>query len=145
LSAQPQNENLEVCPNCGNFVDHLNEVDGFCGACSENEKSPSSTKSLLHTESRIERWLTTNADTIEDTMVRYEISANEAIRIIAQYTPENATCACCGSEVKHVRHDSFFCNKTDKCKKARRYYKYLTYEKGLDKEEAFEKAVRKFK
>lgn len=143
--SQPQlsNEGLnEVCPNCGKFVDSLND-DGWCGDCSGESPTPS--KSLNGTESRLERWLNTNADTIEEIMVAREITAIEAIRIIAQDTPTVATCAVCGSEADHVRHDKFFCSKTQACLKARRYYKYLVYEKGMSKTDAFDKAESKYK
>jgi hypothetical protein len=55
-------------------------------------------------------------------------------------------CVICEEVIEHAtqgRH--FLCNKHPRCKRARRYYKYLRFEKGLDKEQAINAAIAKFK
>lgn len=134
----------EVCPNCGKFVDALTD-SGWCGACTKSPAPSNRIKHKKHKESRIERWLTNNADTIESLMTLYKIPPTEAIRIVALEDAPASTCALCGSEVSRTRHQNFFCSKNLSCRKARRYYKYLIYDKGFNKPDAFTLAIRRFK
>lgn len=136
----------ELCPNCGEFFDCLNDDTGFCGNCSKElgvGVSSSETPTIVQ-ESRIEVWLRRNADILESSMLEQQIPAKEAIKKLAEET--KVYCLCCGNQIQRAtngRH--FFCNKQPHCRKARRYYKYLQYEKGFSKELALEKAVEKFK
>lgn len=113
--------------------------DGWCGGCSDENPTPTKP------ESRLEKWLTDNANEIEDLMRLLNLDAVEAITIIAVENKIVATCAICGSHVKRTRHQNFFCSNTEQCLKARRYYKYLVYEKNTDKEDAFNRTLEKFK
>jgi hypothetical protein len=133
----------ELCPNCGNFVDSLNDVTGFCGSCSgvgEFTQSPTPNDKAL----RLELWLTEKSDIIESVMLTDRVTAKVAIKKLAQDSVPR--CQCCNEPMPHTtagRH--IFCSKNDKCKKARRYYKYLVYEKGIDKDEARNTALERFK
>lgn len=136
----------ELCPSCGEFVDELNEQTGFCVSCSNGvgvfeEKGPTPIKSVK--AERLELWLTENADTIEDLMLADNITAKEAIKLIVQN--EKPTCQVCGDEMPHTtagRH--IICTKKPECRKARRYYRYLVYERGIEKEHALRNTLERF-
>lgn len=114
-----------MCPDCGEFVDKLDEWTGFCFNCTP------STQPL----SRVERWLIKYADTVEYVMQEQHITAKLAI--IEVHATYKATCIICHAPIKHGTHGRhFICSATPECRKARRRYKYLIYEKGLDKQEA---------
>lgn len=113
---------------------------GWCGACSNMEPH-----TYIKPNQRFENWLTKNANDIEDLMQLLDLKASEAIRIITADNPPESICAICGNNVKRTRHQNFFCSSTPECLKARRYYKYLVYEKNTDKEDAFNRTVRKYK
>lgn len=140
------NKSDELCPLCGNFVDRLNEQTGFCVQCSTSvgvfeDKGPTLVKS--ERAQRLELWLLENADTIEDIMLSDSITAKEAIKIIAQNG--KPACQICGDDMPHTtagRH--IFCTKRPECRKARRYYRYLVYEKHIDKEQALNKTLERF-
>jgi len=118
---------LQICPDCGEFVDELNEQTGWCFNC-----SPSAHHNSV---SRVERWLIRYADTVEFVMQVQSITAKLAI--IEVHATYKATCIICHSPIKHGTHGRhFLCNSTPECKKARRRYKYLIYDKGLTKEAA---------
>lgn len=142
----PVPELNELCPSCGNFVDYLIESTGFCGSCSIgvgvfDDKVPTPIKS--EKAQRLELWLTENADTIEDIMLSDNLTAKEAIRLIVQNG--KPTCQCCGDEMPHTtagRH--IFCTKKPQCRKARRYYRYLVYEKNVSKGDALNKTLERF-
>lgn len=132
----------ELCPSCGEFVDELIEETGFCRECSgvgDSSESPT----LNGKAKRRELWLRENADIIEGVMLDAQTTAKDAIIRLA--VNEVSRCECCGEEMPHTtvgRH--FFCSKHEKCRKARRYYKYLVYEKNVKKEEARKTAIERF-
>ncbi len=133
----------DLCPNCGEFVDHLDEQTGFCEKCtgvgSVNTKGPTSTDKA----SKLELWLRTNANTIEDFMLAENVSAKFAIRELMQL--EKPHCRTCGNEMPHTtpgRH--MVCTKRPECRKARRYYRYLVYEKHESKEKALEQTLERY-
>ena len=129
-------ENNELCPNCGNFTDQLDEVSGFCLTCNPSEKPPQA-------YNRIEIWLVKNADLIEERMLANNQPAKVVISEIMQQS--KAVCLVCGSNIDHGTKDRHkICKKTPNCKKARRYYSYLKHEKGLTSEEALKNTVTKF-
>lgn len=140
-------ETNELCPNCGNFVDYLNELTGFCVSCSSgvgvfDEKAPTPNAKNKRAQ-RLELWLTENADIIEDIMLAENKTAKEAIKLIVQ--DGKPTCQCCGDEMPHTtagRH--MICTKRPECRKARRYYRYLVYEKNVNKEVALDKTLERF-
>jgi predicted RNA-binding Zn-ribbon protein involved in translation (DUF1610 family) len=120
----------EFCPDCGNFVDALNETTGFCYDC-----TPLSQQTPQPEASRIERWLMKYADTIEFVMQKEQTTAKLAI--LEVHATYRATCIICNRQIRHGTHGRhFICNSTPACKKARRRYKYLIYDKGFTKEEA---------
>jgi hypothetical protein len=134
----------ELCPSCGNFVDALYESTGFCESCSNGVgvfdiKTPTPNAKQI----RLELWLTENADTIEDVMLADNITAKDAIRILAQN--DKPVCQICGDDMPHTtpgRH--VFCKKREGCRKARRYYSYLVYEKGIEKDHALRNTLERF-
>lgn len=92
---------------------------------------------------RLELWLTKHADTIEDIMLADNITAKDAIRILVQ--DDKPVCQVCGDEMPHTtagRH--VFCTKKEECRKARRYYRYLVYEKGIAKDHALRNTLERF-
>jgi predicted RNA-binding Zn-ribbon protein involved in translation (DUF1610 family) len=141
LSLTHSTQNEELCPNCGNFVNELNEVSGFCLDCSPNGVGFSGKKPEF---SRLENWLHKNASVIEETM----LARNQAAKVVIREIMLNskAVCVICGSNIDHGTKDRHkICRKTPQCKKARRYYSYLKYEKGMTPEKALEAVVAKFK
>jgi hypothetical protein len=132
LSTSPRHGS-ELCPDCGEFVDELDEWTGYCKECtlSTNHHVPAS---------RVERWLVKYADTVEFVMQKQNTTAKLAI--IEVHATYKATCVICQSPIKHGTHGRhFLCNKTPECKKARRRYKYLIYDKGMSKAEALEAII----
>jgi len=126
MSRSPQSEQ-EFCTECGQFVDQLNEWTGWCKDCSlSTQPNP---------VSRVERWLIKYADTVEYVMQEQRITAKLAI--IEVHATYKATCIICDEPIKHGTHGRhFICSSTPECRKARRRYKYLIYEKGFTKESA---------
>jgi len=134
----------EFCPDCGEFVASLNDITGFCENCTPSTAVVPSKKEGGTTAVNRSKWLNTNADKIEATMQNYNINASAAIKVIAAQSA--VVCICCGEFIPHAtagRH--FLCNKNPQCKRARRYYKYLHYEKGVEPEQALVTAINKFK
>lgn len=132
----------DLCPNCGEFVDHLDKVTGFCDKCSGvgsvNTKGPTPSKAQ-----KIELWLQQNADRIESFMLAENVNAKFAIRELMQL--EKPHCRTCGNEMPHTtagRH--IFCTKKPECRKARRYYRYLVYEKHESKEKALKLTLERY-
>jgi hypothetical protein len=118
----------DFCPDCGEFVNpkEMNEQTGFCLSCSPSAHPPIS---------RIERWLIKYADTVEYVMQVQQTTAKLAI--VEVHSTYRATCIICNVPIKHGTHGRhFICNTTIECKKARRRYKYLLYDKGYTKEAA---------
>jgi len=79
-------------------------------------------------------WLERNADKIEDYMLR-GIPLSDAMKMVRR--DNRPVCLCCGDVILYGtggRH--LFCNKRVECRKMRRRYKYLVYDKGLDKDTA---------
>ena len=129
MNKAPQ-QGTEFCPDCGEFVNELNEWTGFCFDC-----TPSTHPSQITPPSRIERWLIKYADHVEYVMQVQHTSAKLAI--VEVHATYRATCIICHSPIKHGTHGRhFICNATTECKKARRRYKYLIYDKGFTKEAA---------
>lgn len=134
----------ELCPNCGKFVDSLNELTGFCDSCSPKWNVGFPSERTPQPNKRLKNWLTKNAEEIEKRMLADGLTAKVAISEIAQIS--KAVCLCCGDEIPHgTKGRHVICNKRTKCRKARRYYSYLKYEKGHSKQEALEKALKKFR
>lgn len=132
MATTPQPDQ-EFCPDCGDFVDALNEQTGFCFSCTPSAQS-------LIVPTRLEKWLTKNAELIECTMRDYTITAKQAILYVS--TEHRARCVICNRIIRHGTYGRhFICNTTPECKKARRRYKYLIYDKGFTKEEALQQII----
>src|SRR4029077_14316321 len=113
IAANAAQVGQEFCPDCGEFVDELNEQTGFCYNCTQ------SAHSSTPVVSRLEKWLCKYADTIEEEMRSCDIGAIEAIANVL--SSHQATCMICDRIIKHGtfgRH--FICSSTPQCKKARR-------------------------
>jgi endogenous inhibitor of DNA gyrase (YacG/DUF329 family) len=131
----------ELCPNCGNFVESLNEISGFCSNC---DPAPVGVLDPHSAPTRLESWLHENANRIEVVMGDYGVKAKYAIKIVA--AQEAVICIICGDQiVRATANRHFICNKKPACKRARRYYKYLRFEKGMEKDQAISAVVYKFK
>ena len=126
-------QGTEFCPDCGEFVDELNEWTGFCFDCTPSTHPPQTPNQAP--PSRIERWLIKYADHVEYVMQVQHTTARLAI--VEVHATYKATCVICHNPIRHGTHGRhFICNATTECKKARRRYKYLIYDKGFTKEAA---------
>jgi hypothetical protein len=121
-------------------VESLNPITGWCISCSKTDaniclicgrETNGATYCATHRRSA---WLERNADKIED-YIEKGYTVTESISKVRE--SNRPVCLSCGGVIEHGtggRH--FFCNKHDKCRKARRRYKYLIYDKGFNKEDA---------
>jgi hypothetical protein len=133
----------EFCPNCGNFVNVLGE-NGFCADCGGFPQGkpkifPLSFKKKLW----LEKWLQSHAEQIESVMVTHSVSARSAIQAVASDT--TARCILCNRVIEHGTYGRhFLCTRNLECRKARRFYKYLRYEKNLTKDAALTRVKEKY-
>ena len=137
-------QTLEVCPSCGDFG-ILNPQTGWCTSCS-NEHQPVCNRcgtpvevGSLCWECRRLTWLETNAERIEDKLLDGQ-SLRESIKDV--HDEIRSSCIICGNPIRrgtNGRH--FICNNSPQCKKARRRYKYLMYDKGYSKARAIEMVI----
>jgi hypothetical protein len=80
------------------------------------------------------RWLERNAEAIEAMMME-GLSVRAAIAAVS--SNNRPTCLCCGGVIRHGTRDRhFFCRKHPECRRMRRRYKYLVYDKRYSKEKA---------
>lgn len=120
---------LEVCSNCGDFVERLQDSTGWCPSCS----SPTSRYCSCGTEltngkskcgsCRYELFLTTNADALEYYLAKgYTLEAAKQ-QVFADNRPN---CICCGEPIHGGRQGAaFFCSRYKRCKSAKRRYRTL--------------------
>jgi len=128
---QPQyNEDIEVCPNCGDLVDVLNDTTGWCDSCSGVTPSNSCIRCGQEIGSGIRCsrckylfWLDCNADQIERLMATDGIKASKAKRlVIEQNRPK---CLSCGEPIHRGMKDrDLFCNTKPECRRAGNAYDY---------------------
>jgi hypothetical protein len=125
----------ELCPSCGNFVDELIDVTGFCKKCSYEAghciicgAKASDEEHSLCSRHRRELWLSTNADSIERYMA-LGFSFKTAKEKVRRDNGTKVNCLCCGGPAK-----SLFCTKTKKCRAARERMKYMIHRKGVPRE-----------
>ena len=135
---QSQTAQVEVCPSCGEFA-KLITTTGWCKSCSGSYCNrcgdPANGTSYCNYCRKI-RWLERNAETIEDYMLEGQ-SFKEACLSVANVIRPN--CIICDEPIERGtsgRH--FICTKHPECRKARRRYRYLIYDKGYSKELAIE-------
>ena len=144
----------EWCPSCGDGVDRLNPVTGFCFSCSPDvvgyyipcetcgkDFLPSQNSRKTCITCRRVQWLVRNADSIEMVMVHYNNTS--VVQAILKVADDNRPrCAKCGDKIKQgTRGRTLFCGKRDDCRRAAvRYYNYRK-RNGLSDDDALERAV----
>jgi hypothetical protein len=106
---------VECCPNCGEFVDALNDETGWCDSCSGVVPAQPSWYVL---------WLERNADEIERVMVIHCCSAGKAKQIVA--VTNRPMCLCCKNPIKRGNTSrDLFCSATPECKRAQSTFRRL--------------------
>lgn len=117
---------MEYCSNCGKDVVTLVESTGWCISCSTEicpicGKKKRKERELCFSCTRI-KWLEVHADEIEELQSKgFSLSkAREAI-----YDKNRPSCLVCNKKISGARGSALFCNRTAKCKQARRRYRTL--------------------
>lgn len=142
----------EWCPSCGNGVDRLHPITGFCFKCSQSidgktvcencgeDFTPYQNSRKTCLKCRNLQWLERNADSIERVMVHFQINAIQAIQRV--YDDNRPRCAMCGDKIKHgTRGRTTFCKKRDECRRAAvRFYNYRK-RNNMSDDEALERAL----
>jgi len=134
---------LEVCPECGNFCDALNEHTGWCYQCSppncDKCGGPRTSDHKTCISCQREAWVIRNADRLEELIAQGLDYSNAKSKIVSE---NRAICVVCSSEIpgKH-KQNTLFCKKNKECRKARkRYIRGLG--NGKSKVESLEEALR---
>lgn len=118
---------LEICRNCGNEVEELDEYTGFCYNCSPkrcercNKRSVPKGKHFCNSCTRI-IWLETHADEIEE-LQSGGLSLTAARQAI--YANNRPVCLVCHQPMNHANVSASFCQRTKDCRSARRRYRTL--------------------
>jgi hypothetical protein len=136
-------EPSEVCSNCGDFVERLNEETGWCYSCSPPTCNkcggPRTSDHKVCIGCQREAWYERNAEQLEE-YISKGLSLSEAkSKIIGE---NRAICVVCSSSIpgKHKKN-TLFCKKNEECRKSR--WKYLErIKQGKSQEEALEYALR---
>jgi len=123
-----QNTQYEVCANCGNLVETLDDVTGWCYTCAGIEERPLVNWYI--------KWLTINADEIERMMVFHCVTVSTAKKIVAQNN--RPICLCCKKPINRGNKRSVFCTTTPKCRIAQKVFDRSHH---LSREEAIQKAL----
>lgn len=134
---------VEVCPNCGDFTESLNETTGFCKKCSPRvcsrcgEVPPNDGHSLCIACQR-ELWWERNADQLEVYIAQGQTLSEARERIEVE---NRAICISCSQPIpgRH-RETTLFCARTEQCRKAKRSYIWKI-EKGIPRDLALEEVV----
>lgn len=144
---------LEWCPNCGEGVDKLNSLTGFCPKCSfqvtgkkecercGREFIPYQNSRTQCTPCRNLAWLERNADAVERVMVHY--GSTDVVNAIQKvYDDNRPRCAMCGDKLKHgTRGRTKFCGKRDECRRASIRYHHYRKRNGMSDDDALERAI----
>lgn len=144
---------LEWCPNCGEGVEKLNPLTGFCSDCSYSatgkrecercgrEFTPYQNSRTKCNSCLNEEWLGRNADSIERVMAHYgSTDVLSAIQLV--YDDNRPRCVMCGDKLKHgTRGRTVFCNKRDECRRASIRYHNYRKRNGMSAEAALERAI----
>lgn len=122
----------EVCPSCGNFVDHLDIETGFCLECLGISQSQclGCTKPFhkdtphrkLCATCRDERWLERHADELEEFLV---YGARMAFAKREVYKRNRPVCIVCSKPIKGAAEGASFCTATIECRRWRKRYRTL--------------------
>lgn len=143
----------EVCASCGDFVDRLNPVTGFCFQCSPdvvgnyipcetcgNDFIPHQNSRRVCITCRRREWLSKNADSVERVMVHHQVIASDAIIRVAN--DNRPRCAMCGDKIKGgTRGRTKFCGKKDQCRRAAIRYHNYRKRNNLPDDIALEQAI----
>jgi hypothetical protein len=132
----------DYCPNCGNFVDELDEASGWCFdcsgtgvarcmACGDNFHKDQPHRKLCP-KCRDERFLERHADTLED-YLSYGARIGFAKREV--YKQNRPVCIACGNPMNLSKAGATFCKRTIECRRWRRRYRTLK-EKYHDSKQA---------
>lgn len=131
MSALPQDE---LCPNCGEFVSHLDRATGFCKSCTGGGDSDSDYEKL-------ESYLAANADHLEFFMMQGH-ALYRAIDLSYADNQKYRTCASCGGFIERGGPRSIFCRKNKRCRALVRRYEYLYTHKGMSKAQALAEVLK---
>lgn len=153
--SQPAYSEQELCPECGEFFDSLNEETGWCNSCSgvtpcQGCNEPLDERAITANEHLCNKckyinWLEANADQIDRVMVTQQVTASIAKKIVI--ADNRPICVSCGNPIKggskasSNKPQSLFCTKTAKCRKAQNAYRYYYNFKRLTHEEALQRAL----
>jgi hypothetical protein len=135
---------VEFCIKCGNDVEELNPLSGWCIACSTDYcpkcgKLKKNNRELCNSCIRI-KWLEDHADEIEEEQSK-GLSLSKAREAI--YDKNRPTCLVCNNKISGANGSALFCNKTTKCKQAKRRYRTLrTGAHNLPPQVAVEQVLR---
>lgn len=131
-SANTFTAELELCPSCGNLVYELDELTGWCYACSGTSKveclscGEGFTKDAPHRKlcpkCRDERWLARNANSLEVLLQHGYTITNAKQQVYEHNRPK---CLSCGAVLTGARNGALFCTKTKECRAWRRRYRTL--------------------
>lgn len=141
-------DEYDLCPSCGNFVDSLLEETGWCYPCSGIAPS----KRCIRCNKLTDRgrhcrscayilWLLRNADKIEEIMASEGITARSARKICEELN--RPICLSCKQPIKGGQRfgTPLFCTKTEACVKARNAYHWHRYVQRKPKEESVTRAL----
>src|SRR5262245_21348438 len=120
----------DFCPSCGNFVDHIVAVTGWCLICSGDTEAiciscgDLFTKDQPHrklcTWCRVERWLLRHADEIEEYLA---FGATLQFAKLEIYYKNRPDCTACGNPIKGATNGAILCKQTISCRRWRRRYR----------------------
>jgi len=147
-----ENNDEEVCPSCGSFVDYLLIETGFCEECSltygfvtevggtrcrrcKARPVDDSTHRICRV-CRHEEWLGKNADAIDRYLAGNGLRIGRAIKAVRQQN--SIICRRCGALMKKAtRGTAYFCNKPQ-CRTAQNKLRRLIYVKRIPRAQALE-------
>ena len=140
---------FEVCSSCGKFVESLNEYTGWCASCSLDDPASKVCASCgkpfagerwrkLCKGCRKELWFKRNAFVLEEALLT-GTTLVEAIELVLE---ENRPyCIVCGNAIKGGKNGALFCTTKKRCRTAARYFRYLLYEKQIQRAPALERTL----
>lgn len=152
---------LEVCPDCGEFVTYLFPTSGWCLACTlpdilgtreggENRACEDCGKPVDSKyrnkcrQCRDSAWLEEHADEL-DRCIANGLSVWKARQVLRIRSKNNQKCLCCsGPMSKAAKGTAYFCKKP-RCRTAQNRLKHLIYHKGYDRSEALKTVLSEIK
>lgn len=131
---------VEVCPNCGDFVERLHHASGWCYACSPptcklcgEEFDDYGQHRDFCSKCRKIVWDQEHADAIERYLAD-GLTLTKARQAVKQ--DGRPACLCCGEPIPYGNPwRDRFCSK-QLCKRAARRYRYYRKDKRMSQEEA---------